>query len=160
MKKAEFMRRTIESHALPMLTLYDASNLLREPNYFEAKRIAARGSYFESMDILVSDNNFVRPPQSAFVKSFDKWLAIQKHDVNAVNSLYEWRKAVRIAEIQTEEDIYDMEQLALSPALQIHVEKMLARKRDEAAKLTTLRHELEDAIERVKATKYTARASA
>lgn len=160
MKKAEFMRRTIESHALQMWPLQAAANLLREPNYFEAKRMAARGSYFEHMDVLVSDSDYVYPPQSAFVKSFEKWLAIQKHDVKAVNSLHEWRKAVRIAEMQVEEDVYELEQLNLSPALQIHVEKMLARERAEAAKLTTLRHELEDAIERVKATEYTTRASA
>ena len=160
MKKAEFMTRTIESHALQMWSLQAAANLLREPNYFEAKRMAARGSYFEHMNVLVSDSDYVYPPQSAFVKSFDKWLAIQKHDVNAVNSLYEWRKAVRKAEMQADEDVYDMEQLALSPTLQIHVEKMLARKRDEAAKLTTLRHDLEDTIERVKSTEYTARATA
>ena len=160
MKKAEFMTRTIESHALPMLTLHDASNLLREPNYFEAKRIAARGSRFEHMNILVADSDYVYPPQSAFVKSFDKWLAIQKHDVNAVNSLHEWRRVIRNAEMQAEDDVYELEQLALSPALQIHVEKQLVQKRDEAAKLTTLRHNLEDAIERVKAAEYTTRATA
>lgn len=160
MKKAEFMRRTIESHALQMWPLQAAANLLREPNYFEAKRIAARSSHFERMDVLVSDSDYVYPPQSAFVKSFEKWLAIQKHDVNAVNSLYEWRKAVRTAEMQADDDVYELEQLNLSPALQIHVEKQLARKRAEAAKLTTLRHAVEEAIERVKATEYTARATA
>lgn len=155
-----FMERTIESHALPLCSWHDVKYLLREPDYFEAKRIATQSNRFESMGILVADEQYVYPPQSAFGKSFEKWLAIQKHDVNAVNSLYQWRKATRIAEMTADEDIYDLEQMSLSPALQIHVDQVLARKRDESAKLTALRHELEDAIERVKATEYKTRATA
>lgn len=156
----DFMARTIESHALSLQTFEDVKHLLREPNYFEAKRIFARGSYFESMDILVADEQYVYPPQSAFVKSFEKWLALQKHDVKAVNSLHEWRKATRIAETEVDDDIYELEQMTLSPALQIHVDKVLARKRDEAAKLAALRHDLGDAIDRVRSAKIYARATA
>lgn len=148
----DFMERTIESHALPLYSLHDAKNLLREPDYFEAKRIAAKGSYFESLGILVADKNYVYPPQSAFVKSFEKWLALQKHDVEAVNSLYEWRKATRIAEREVDDNIYDLEQVKLSPALQIHVDKLLERKRDELARLKTLHRDLGDTIAKVKAT--------
>lgn len=159
----EFMARTIESHALSLQTFNDVKNLLREPNYFEAERIATRGSYFESMDILVADKQYVYPPQSAFVKSFEKWLAIQEHDVKAVNSLYEWRKATRIAEMTVEDDIfdlYDLEQMNCSPALQICIDQTLARKHDERSKLTALRHDLEDAIDRVRSAKISARATA
>ena len=155
-----FMERTIESHALPLYSWHDAKYLLREPDYFEAKRIATQSNRFESMGILVADEQYVYPPQSAFVKSFEKWLAIQKHDVNAVNSLYEWRKATQIAEMTADDDIYDLEQMSLSPALQIHVDQVLARKRAESAKLTALRHELEDAIDTVRSAKTYVRATA
>ncbi len=155
-----FMERTIESHALPLYTWDGAKELLREPNYFEAKRIATQSNRFERMGILVADEQYVYPPQSAFVKSFEKWLAIQKHDVNAVNSLYEWRKATQIAETTADDDIYDLEQMSLPPALQIHVDQVLARKRDESAKLTALRHELKDAIDTVLSAKTYVRATA
>ena len=153
MKKSEFMARTIESHMLRTTDLAQVTSLVSER--LNAHDMAAKTNYFERKGILIRDII-----SGTVDKSFDKWLAIQKHDVATVNSLYEWRKAVRIAEMQTEEDIYDLEQLTLSPALQIHVEKQLARKRDEAAKLTTLRHAVEEAIERVKVTEYTTRATA
>lgn len=153
MKKADFMKRTIESHMLRTTDLAQVTSLVSER--LNARDMAAKTNYFERKGILIRD--FI---SGTVDKSFEKWLAIQKHDVATVNSLYEWRKAVRIAEMQTADDIYELEQLAENPALKGYVEPILERKKIECQKLLSLQWELEDAIERVKATKYTARATA
>lgn len=148
----DFMERTIASHWLQRLPLINAGAYVpgREENFFEAKRLAENTTYFERMGFIVSDDSFIYPPAESFKKSFDKWLALQKHDVKAVNSLREWAKALELAEIELGEDIYDLEQMALSPALLIHVDKVLARKETEREQLMLLRHRIGFVIDQIK----------
>lgn len=166
MTKAEkdFMERTIKAHCLSPISLKEARSFLparAEENYFEACRLAATTDYFERSDCIVSDGNdypiyellkkslgYMTP--ESLKKSFDKWLAIQKHDVKAVNSLHEWAKALELAELELGEDIYDLEQMALSPALRIHVDKVLARKEAEHEQLMLLRHRIGFVIDQIK----------
>ena len=142
----DFMARTIKAHNLFVANLATVSNLVSERlNVWEM----AETHFFERRDIIIRD--FV---SGTVDKSFEKWLAIQKHDVKAVNSLYEWRQATRRAEMAVEDDIDDLEQMTLSPALQIHVDNLLARKHSELKRLNALHSDLSDAIDTVKATAY------
>lgn len=97
-----FMEKTIASHCLSCLTVKEASNFMAgEKNYFDAKRMAEKTSRFEMRDILVADKDYVYPTLENFKRSFDKWLALQKHDVRHLNSLYDMRNA-------TWEKVYDV----------------------------------------------------
>lgn len=130
----DFMKLTIDAHNLQVWNLGDAANLLPgEGSYQRAKKFAETTNYFERKDVLIPDKNYVYPPLSSLAKSFEKWLALQEHDVRAVNSLYQWRRAVELAHYElTDQDDFDEGQ-----ALQLYL----------------LENRLSEAIDKVKAGK-------
>lgn len=162
----DFMKLTIASHSLKQMPLHEAAEYTPgfdnwrvhvgwEPSYFEAKRLASETSYFERMNILVSGDDFIYPPFESFTKSFEKWLAVQKHDISAVNSLYLWCESVKARNRELVDDMYELEKLAEIPALKGYVEATLARKEEEHRQLWQLRYDLEVAIDKVKSSTCT-----
>lgn len=141
-----FMARTVSAHCLFIMDVYDAKALLpacMEENYFEAKALAAKTSYFESKNVLIADDN------GNAEKSFGKWLALQKHDVRAVNSLHAWREAVNWKQSELLEDIDALEQVK-NPAAKGYLDATIHRKEAEYLELSKLRHELDKAMDEVK----------
>ena len=108
-----FMTTTMKAHCLQVWSLYDARNLLwRGATYWDAKELFEQGrTLFERKDIIIDPENYAYPPKSALVPSFKKWLALQKHDINAVNSLYLYEQAVRDRIWFVQEGIYDLEEM-------------------------------------------------
>lgn len=150
-----FMERTIAAHCLQCLPLDMAAHFVpsREPSYFDAKEYAENTNYFERDNILVADDNYFYPPLKSFVKSFKKWLAIQKHDVNAVNSLYEWRQAINKRLCELSDEIYELEELRkkITPAaLQMRCDEALKRKDEEADALHRLESDLGMSIDKIR----------
>lgn len=113
--------------------------------------------YFERHNELVADNDDLYPLERAFLKSFEKWLALQKHDVDRVNSLYMWRQSVEDKIHALYDDIYDLEEMAQTPAVESYVAELIARKDRECSELAQLRHDLSLAIDKVKASRITQR---
>lgn len=158
----DFMELTIKAHELRCLTPDEVAHFTpsREANFFEAKELAQTSTYFERQNILVADDCYTNAPMSAYRKSFEKWLGLQKHDVEAVNSLYLRQKEVQMRQYELMDEIYDLENMSTAPALQIHVDKLLARKEAQYRELSHLLFNLRDAVEKVRAAKCSARKTA
>ena len=150
-----FMERTIAAHCLQCVTLDTAAHFVpsREPSYFDAKEYAENTNYFERENILVADDNYFNPPLKSFVKSFKKWLAIQKHDVNAVNSLYEAGVAIDKRLYELEDEIYELKELRKKitpPALQTRCDEEIKRKDEEADALFRLKCRLGISMDKIR----------
>ena len=147
-----FMERTIDAHGLTLIPLHDAADFMPgERNYFDAKNLARNTTYFEQKDILVSEDDFVYPPIESFAASFEKWLAIQKHDVQAVNSLHEWKETIaqRLIELYDERD--DLEAIKYSAlATSKYVDGLIERKWNEYCGLMKLKSDIESAIKKIR----------
>jgi len=146
-----FMERTIAAHCLQCVTLDTAARFVS--SYFDAEEYAKNTNYFERDNILVADDDYRYPPLESFVKSFKKWLAIQKHDVNAVNSLYEWRQAIDKRLCELEDEIYELEELRKKitpPALQMCCDEALKRKDEEADALLRLKCRLGMSMDKIR----------
>lgn len=158
----DFMELTILAHELRCLTFDEAKHFTpsREVSYFEAKELAQTSPYFERQNILVADDCYANPPLEAFKKSFEKWLALQEHDVKAGNSLYLRQKEVERKQRELSDEIYDLESMSTAPALQMHVDKLLVRKEAQYRELWHLLLDLRDAADKVKAAKYSVRKTA
>lgn len=157
LKNRPFMERTVESHNLYITDLYDATHFLPnryEESYFAAEDLAKTTSYFERKGILIADG------YGDAYKSFEKWLALQKHDVARANSLYAWRQAVETKIYALHDDMYDLEEMATTPAVKGYVAELIARKETECKELSQLRHDLGLAIDKVKGSHKTQRAVA
>ena len=159
MKKG-FMARTIAAHTLQTMELVDAANYVpgRERSLLDAYWYAGHTNYFERRNILVTAMPY--NPEINLKNSFKKWLALQKHDVRAVNSLHEWRKAIQLKECELADDIYDLEEMAMSEAVAPYVREVIQRKEAELRELQLLRCEIGFAIDRIKKTDYERRATA
>ena len=96
-------------------------------------------TFLERRDIIL-----VAYPVRTVEESLKRWLAVQKHDVAAVNSLYEWEKATNIALCELKDEISELEEMRTSPALQIHLDKLLERKEKEADELYHMSCRLSD----------------
>ena len=174
MTKEQFMKLTIASHKLPLLSEQDAANVapsegamwfavmrgeIEKPaderaftfSSDRARYLRDRTDYFERNGDLVSENDYIYPQLRHFEKSFDKWLALQTHDVKAVNSLYQWREAVDRQIWALHEELYDLEEVAMISALKPYVESILARKEREEWELTQLYYDIGTAIDKVRA---------
>lgn len=174
MTKEQFMKLTIASHNLPLLSEQDAAEAAPSESAMRfavlrgeiekpadkstflyssgrARFLRKKTDYFELKGKLVSSNDWFYPPLEAFEKSFDKWLALQTHDVKAVNSLYQWREAVDRQRDILHEELYDLEEVAMISALKPYVESTLARKEKEDWELTQLYHDIGVAIDKVRA---------
>ena len=150
-----FMERTIAAHCLQCLPLDMAAHFVPscEPSYFDAKEYAENTNYFERDDFLVADDNYRYPPLKSFERSFKKWLAIQKHDVNAVNSLYEWRQAINRRLYELGDEIYELKELRKKitpPALQTRCDEALKRKDEEADALFQLKCRLGISMDKIR----------
>lgn len=135
----------------------------REAFVFETDRaryLRDKTDWFEHRDCLVADNDWFYPQRKSFAKSFKKWLAIQEHDVEAVNSLYEWKLHVERRKDELADEIYDLEQAAENPFLKKLVESTLATKEAEYHQLAQLRHKLNLAIDAVRESKCKVRSVA
>lgn len=146
-----FMKQTMEAHELHVWSIYDATELMpgREPNYWDAKEFAAKTNYFERKNIIIDPENYSCPPQRVLVPSFKKWLALQKHDVKAVNSLHEHKKAVADKLTEVYCDLDELE--SLPEAVRPFVEPTIKRLEEKAWQLGQLRFDLCAAIDAVKA---------
>ena len=144
-----FMKQTMEAHELHVWSIYDATNLMpgREPNYWDAKEFAANTNYFERKNIIIDPENYSCPPQRVLVPSFKKWLALQKHDVKAVNSLYEHKKAVTEKLYEVYGNIGELPEV-----MRPFVESAIKRLEQDVLQLSQLREALSAAIDAVKAT--------
>lgn len=174
MTKEQFMKLTIASHNLPCLTEQQAAayapsatamffavkrGKIEKPaeedafrfSFDRARYLRDRTDYFERNGDLVSENDYIYPQLRDFEKSFDKWLALQTHDVEAVNSLYRWRKSVNDQIWLLHEELYDLEEAAKIEALKPYIEPALARKEREEWELTQLYDDIGQAIDKVRA---------
>ena len=124
---------------------------------YRARFLRDNTDYFERHNELVADTDVFYPPKRAFLKPFEKWLALQKHDVARVNSLYMWQQSVEDKIYALHDDIYDLEEMAQTPAVENYVAELIARKDRECAELAQLRHDLSLAIDKVKASRITQR---
>ena len=149
-----FMTTTMKAHCLQVWSLYDARNLLwRGATYWDAKELFEQGrTLFERKDIIIDPENYAYPPKSALVPSFKKWLALQKHDINAVNSLYLYEQAVRDRIWFVQEGIYDLEEMleTLPESLKPYVQAEMARLEEEELQLRLLHHELSEARDKAR----------
>lgn len=147
-----FMKQTMKAHELQVWSIYDATSLMpgREPNYWDAKELAANTDYFERKNIIIDPENYSYPPQRVLVPSFKKWLALQKHDVKAVNSLYAHKKAVTEKLYEVYGNIGELEELP--EVMRPFVESAIKRLEQDAERLRELRRTLSAAIDAVKAT--------
>lgn len=148
-KHERFMAQTIEAHALRKMTLGDAVGLIPncDKSLGEAEWYMQNTNYFERSGVLLTEAYC--DPNVTLANSFDKWLALQKHDVKAVNSLHEHKKAVadKLTDVY-----YDLDELeSLPEAVRPFVEPTIKRLEEKARQLAQLRFDLCAAIDAVKA---------
>lgn len=143
-----FMAQTIEAHNLHKMTLGDAVGLIPncDKSLSEAERYMQSTNYFERSGVLLTeahcDNNV------NLANSFAKWLALQNHDVKAVNSLHEHKKAVADKLTDAYCELDELENLPA--AVRPFVEPTIKRLEEQAMQLAQLRFDLSAAIDTVK----------
>lgn len=120
------------------------------PDTKRARYLRDTTNWFERRDKLVSENDYIYPPLKAFEKSFDKWLALQEHDVEAVNSLHEWKKELDYRRLALYDETDGLEEMAMISVTKPYVESALARKESELREVVQLMCDIDKAIEKVR----------
>ena len=115
-----------------------------------ARYLRDNTDWYEKKGYLVSENDYFYPSLKHFAKSFEKWLALQKHDVKAVNSLHEWHEAVVDKYFDVAAEIYELETAEVPPAFKAYLDAALEKKEAEFKDLIQLRGDLSKAIDKVK----------
>ena len=147
-KLERFMAQTIEAHNLSKLGLGDAVGLIPncDKSLSDATWYMRNTNYFEKIGVLLTEAYCDKNVNLA--NSFAKWLALQKHDVKAVNSLYEHKKAVTEKLYEVYGNIGELEELP--EVMRPFVESAIKRLEQDVLQLSQLREALSAAIDAVK----------
>lgn len=149
-KLERFMAQTIKAHNLLKLELGDAVGLIPncDKSLSDAEWYMRNTNYFEKIGVLLTEAYCDKNVNLA--NSFDKWLALQKHDVKAVNSLYAHKKAVADKLTDAYCELHELENLP--EAVRPFAEPTIKRLEQAVVQLCELREALSAAIDAVKAT--------
>lgn len=150
--KNAFMVQAIAAHDLKVRALEGAASLLwNGATYWDAKKIAAEKPAFEAMDVLIPDDSYAYPPPESLAKSFEKWLALQKHDVKTVVSLYNWERAAERAQYEVLDKLYFLKE-EYPESLQEHVTATVKLLEEREEQIAALRRRLRNALDVAKTT--------